>query len=105
MTAYRVSDYRVIDGDTVEATLELGFGISYTAAIRLIGVSAPEIDTAEGRTTKAKLTDYLQAESLVCDTDGSGSFGRILGRFVADGVDINQQLIEEHFATVYKARN
>ena len=97
-----ILEYRVIDGDTIEATLDMGHGIQFKSKVRLKGVSAPEARTPEGQITKAKLTEYMQADTLVCESANKhGKFGRILGRIIADGIDLNQRLIDEHYADVY----
>ena len=97
-----IVEHRVIDGDTIEATLDLGFGLQYITPVRLIGVSAPERNTPEGKVSKKKLEEFMQADRLVCQSSAKrGSFGRVLGRIYADGVDLNQRLIDEHYASVY----
>lgn len=105
---YTILDYRVIDGDTIEATLELGLGIQYVSPIRLFGVDAPESRThdkeekAAGLRSKNKLIEFMEsAEMLACESVEHGRYGRILGYIFADGINLNQRMIDEHYAQVY----
>lgn len=103
MYEYRARITRVIDGDTVEAEIDLGFQITFTATLRLSGMNAPETRGAE-RPQGLAATRYL--ESLLNDLTGeqhrllvrtqkdrTGKYGRYLAELTADGVNLNQALI------------
>ena len=60
---YRARCARVVDGDTLELEVDLGFGARYEAAIRLLGVDAPELPTAEGQRSRAALSQLVAAGS------------------------------------------
>ena len=107
---FRILDYRVIDGDSVEATLDLGLGIRSREFIRLMGVDAPEVRTKDliekqaGISAKDWLIDHMDsAFCLVCDSVEfrRGKYGRVLGNIMADGVNLNSQMIAENFAKRY----
>jgi micrococcal nuclease len=56
---YKASLVRVVDGDTVDLIIDLGFDTSRKERFRLYGIDAPEIRTKEGKTAKAWLEDAL----------------------------------------------
>ena len=89
MYEYRARINRVVDGDTVDVDIELGFNIVLTGErVRIMG-----IDTPESRTS-----DEVEKDG----DDAKGKFGRILGDFVApDGRMVTEVLIEEGHCVPY----
>lgn len=93
---YRCKITRVIDGDTVDASIDLGFKIMYADRIRLMGLDTPESRTRNrrekelGLASKARLKELLAyapagkrgAKWVTLETSkqGTGKFGRILGK-------------------------
>jgi micrococcal nuclease len=66
---YKAELIRVVDGDTVDLIIDLGFDTSRKERFRLYGVDAPEINTAEGKEAKAWLRDVLQPlEAIYIET-------------------------------------
>lgn len=107
---FRILSFRVIDGDSVEAHLDLGLDIQSREVIRLLGVDAPEVRTrnldekARGIAAREWMKAKMEAaEKLVCESIHyrRGKYGRVLGSIVADGVNLNEQIILEGFAEVY----
>lgn len=105
---YRARLVRVVDGDTLELEVDLGFGARYAAAIRLLGVDAPELPSADGDRSRAALAQLVAAGAgawpLRVQTHrlASGSEARSFARWVgtvwvaaADGglVDVGAALI------------
>ena len=112
MYVYKCKVTRVVDGDTVDVVLDLGFSIDYRDRVRLMGIDTPESRTrnlkekALGLASKARLkqlcAEYKGDLILRTSKDGKGKFGRILGSlFSIDGFDLNDQLIEEGYARDY----
>ena len=112
MYVYKCKVTRVVDGDTVDVVLDLGFSIDYRDRVRLMGIDTPESRTrnlkekALGLASKARLkqlcAEYKGDLILRTSKDGKGKFGRILGSlFSIDGFDFNDQLIEEGYARDY----
>mgnify|MGYP003951774205 CR=1 FL=1 len=111
--SYKCNVVKVIDGDTVVcAPLSLGFGIGYTKEkVRLSGVNTPESFRAScpeekvlGIAAKERLTSLVLGREVVVltkDKKERGKFGRILGRLVVDGIDVNLALINEGHAVSY----
>ena len=108
MYEYRCKVVRVIDGDTVDVDIDLGFGVwLHKERVRLYGIDTPESRTrnltekALGLKAKDRLielcTGTLKVKSL-----GKGKYGRILGiPYTAEGEDICQKLISEGHAVEY----
>ena len=114
MYEYRCEITRVVDGDTVDAIIDLGFDVSYKSRVRLYGIDTPESRTrdldekARGKLAGKFLSDaILHADNLVIQTklDKKGKFGRVLGVIVADDVDLNQALIDNHLAVAYTGQS
>jgi micrococcal nuclease len=118
MYQYKAKILKVLDGDTVEIDLDLGFNITLAAQkVRLSGIDTPEsrtTDTEEkprGLLSKKKLQEklpvgsYLTIETLRADSNDD-KFGRILGIFIAeDGTNINQWMIANNYAVSYLGEN
>lgn len=111
---YRIKEViRVIDGDTVDVMIDLGFYLSARKRIRFLNIDTYELrgGTAETKTlakaAKARLEELLNTpDSLVyikTEMDNTGKYGRLLGKLYvirnADGfiIDINHVLLEEGF--------
>ena len=104
---------RVVDGDTIDVDLDLGFDVMLKKQrIRLYGLNTPESRTRDleekqyGLAAKARLKELLEGgETLslrtAIDKKARGKYGRILGTIYADGINLNQQLIDEGHAIEY----
>ena len=106
---------RVVDGDTVDADIELGFSVFMRDRIRLMGIDTPESRTRNlqekswGLAAKHRLIELLAETNgeftLVTEDMEKGKFGRVLGTIEINGKDANQTLIEENFAIPYEGGN
>ena len=111
MYEYPCKIIRVIDGDTVDVDIDLGFAVWLKKQrIRLYGVDTPESRTSDkeekkyGLKAKAFVVQHLpQGSKQVLRTrlDKKGKFGRILGEFVIDKTTINDLLVDQHHAVPY----
>ena len=114
MYEYRIKKVlKVVDGDTIDVDIDLGFNISYTQRVRLAGIDTPESRTKDakekalGLEVKDKLKKAIDAAKYVVVKtelpDSSEKYGRILGWVYLDGSakSINEQLIEEGYAWGY----
>jgi len=112
MYKYRAKMIRVIDGDTIEALIDLGFEIATRKTIRLHGINAPEIrgglkeEKEAGLRCKRRLEELLEASdgNFILTSHGVGKFGRCLGELYIkeDETSLNQQLINEGLAEEYE---
>ncbi len=114
MYEYKCNVTRVVDGDTVDCEIDLGFDIVYKSRVRLYGIDTPESRTsnkdekARGKLAAKFLSDnILHADKLVVQTklDKKGKFGRVLGVIVADDVDLNQALVDNYHAVPYTGQS
>lgn len=111
MHEYKVNVLRVVDGDTVDVDIDLGFSTWLKKQrIRLYGIDTPETRTRDldekkyGKMASNFLSDAIEdAEvvSLRTYKDKKGKYGRILGEIICDGVNINQVMVETHLAVAY----
>ena len=117
MFEYRIKQIlKVVDGDTVDVDIDLGFSISYSQRLRLAGIDTPESRTTDKleKTLGLESKEYLKyklkdAKKIVVKTekpDSSEKYGRILGWIYLDGNDksINEQMIEDGYAWVYMGK-
>ena len=114
MYEYRVKKLtNVVDGDTIDVEIDLGFNVSYAQRVRLAGIDTPESRTTDkaekvlGLESKEYLKLKLKdAKLIVIKTekpDSSEKYGRILGWLYVDGntISINDQMIEDGYAWGY----
>mgnify|MGYP001627887707 CR=1 FL=1 len=105
---YGAEVLRVIDGDTIEARIDLGFDTSRTEILRLYGIDAPEMKLKErkkGEQATKWLTERLaNSEEIHIRTikDETGSFGRYLAVLFADGENLNQEMLNLGLAAPYE---
>ena len=116
MYEYRCSVVKVIDGDTVDVDIDLGFGIWLRKErIRLRGIDTPESRTRDleekkyGLMAKLFLEKMLSEHQIILKTykDADGKFGRILGDLYQknDSISINQHLVNNHHAVIYNGQS
>jgi micrococcal nuclease len=114
MYEYRVKKVlKVVDGDTIDVDIDLGFDISFTSRVRLAGIDTPESRTTDkmekalGLEVKKKLGELIaSANTIVIKTekpDSSEKYGRILGWLYLDGAElsVNEALIAGGYAWGY----
>jgi len=99
---------RVVDGDTVDGTVDLGFDVHVKQRFRLLGIDAPEtrtkdlVEKASGLKSKEWLEDKAEsANEVTVITNKTGKYGRYLATLIIDGVDINQEMLNNGLAKVY----
>ena len=104
---YRYKDCivdRVIDGDTVDLRINLGFSIFVKKRIRFHGIDAWESRTrdleekAKGMAAKKRLKELLVGGKCDLESHALGKYGRVIGVILVDDQDINQLLVEEGHA-------
>ena len=118
MYQYKCKIIKVLDGDTVDIDLDLGFKIILAnQRVRMAGVDTPESRTTiaeekvRGQLSKKKLAEKLPVGSWqIIETQKPDSnddkFGRILGVFILeDGTHVNDWLIQNNYAVPYKGEN
>ena len=114
MWTYRAKVVRVIDGDTVDVDIDLGFGIwQMNERVRIMGIDTPESRTRDkiekkfGLAAKAKLKSLLGPKPVLQTTiskkgeDMKGKFGRVLGDFLVDGKLVTEIMCKTGHAVPY----
>ena len=117
MYIYKISPLKVVDGDTIDAEIDLGFDIKVKKRIRFMGINAPESRTkdleeeARGLAAKDRVKALLDGcENIQLKSHGVGKFGRCLGEIMLDTIDgqekltlvsLNELLIKEGHAVEY----
>ena len=114
---YKCKILRVVDGDTVDIDIDLGFGVwIHKERVRLYGIDTPESRTKDleekkyGLLAKEQIQAFMPVgsmQTLVTVKDKTGKFGRILGKFLIHDkktdarMTINDWMIREHHAVEY----
>ena len=107
MYKYNAKLDRVVDGDTVDALVDLGFNTWKKIRIRMVGMNAPESRTrdleekARGITAKIRLEELLEEGTFILESQGVGKYGRCLGILYVNDINVNRTLIQEGHATEY----
>ena len=121
MYEYKAVVDRVVDGDTIDVTIDLGFSVWKKMRVRMEGINTPESRTRDleekkrGLAAKDRLKNILEFNNNKCilKVSGVGKYGRALATVLVeslsplngeDGVtliDVNKQLIEEGHAVEY----
>jgi micrococcal nuclease len=118
MYTYNATCVRVVDGDTIDAEIDLGFDIKVTKRIRLGGINAPESRTRNkvekklGLAAKERLKEMMEgaANCFELESQEIGKFGRVIGKLHIDkiaGKDVitkvcvNDCLVKEGYAVEY----
>lgn len=110
---YRVFVERVVDGDTIDVEVDLGFDIKLKKRVRLSGINAPEIRTrdkkekAAGYKSKEALENIVKENNniLYMFSEDKGKYGRCIGTLFEmdfDDESINDRMIQEGHAKPYK---
>ena len=111
MYEYSCTVTRVVDGDTIDVILDLGFSILHKCRVRLYGIDTPESRTRNkdekirGKLASKFLQDAIDnGKKVVLRSklkDSKGKYGRVLGEIVVDDININVSMIENYLAVAY----
>ena len=115
---YQVKILNVVDGDTVDVDIDLGFGLILTdERVRIMDIDAPESRTSDsvekifGLAAKHRLKQLLGESGVLITLDDKkgedmkGKFGRILGDFAVGDKTVREILLEEGYAVEYRGGN
>lgn len=115
---YHVKDVvKVVDGDTVDVMLDLGFDIYTTQRVRLLGIDCEESRTRDpvekryGKLAKRQLRHWCNKHDetpmeIRCESrDPRGKFGRVLAEIWIQDVNVNKWLVDHHFAVAYNGQS
>ena len=112
---YRVKILRVVDGDTVDVDIDLGFGIwMHKERIRLWGIDTPESRTSDpvekvfGNYAKQYVKDQMpigSMQTMRTQKDKAGKYGRILGEFIIEGKRLHETMVDKHIGVSYNGQS
>ena len=115
MHTYRCKILRVVDGDTVDVNIDLGFGVwLHKERVRIQGIDTPESRTRDkeekkyGLMAKEFVKQFVKGDSIKLTTqkyDAKGKFGRILGDIIVDNKSLSDTMIQEHHAVIYHGQS
>ena len=119
MYNYKAKLIKVVDGDTIDANIDLGFKVFMKARIRFLGIDTPESRTRNLNEKSWGLAAKKRVQELLVDGDFTlttelqkkGKFGRILGNIIIpddhtwEGISVNEVLLEEKLAIPYDGSN
>ena len=121
MYEYRCKIVKIIDGDTVDVDIDLGFGVwLHKERIRLYGIDTPESRTRDleekkyGLKAKKLVETFMPVgsiQTLITEKDKSGKFGRILGKFRVHEphldryVILNDFMVDNYYAVRYHGQS
>lgn len=126
MYEYNVTITKVVDGDTVDVDIDLGFGMTYKKQrVRLMGIDTPESRTRDleekkfGKASKKHLKELLSKGNVTLISHDKGKFGRILGELWVHSVEneghpvfqhdkkfcVNAQMINDNHAVPYDGQS
>ena len=99
---------KVVDGDTVDVEIDLGFSLTKKERIRLAGIDTPETRTRDEEEKKLGIDakEYLSmrlesSKNLIVKTEKDGKYGRMLGWLFDDNRSINRDMTDLGYAWVY----
>ena len=103
----------MVDGDTLDAIIDLGFGITKKERIRIAAIDAPETRTRNlhekklGFEAKAWLKKHVEyCDNVIIKTEKEGKYGRILGWLYTDefSISLNEVMVEKGYAWTYTGK-
>ena len=105
---YNISNVRVIDGDTIEADVDLGFDVTLKKQnIRLWGIDCPPIRTLDSKVKSLGYASMIELDAsligdITIESHGKGKYGRILATVFSSGKDICARMLKNGHAVPYE---
>lgn len=107
MYNYNVNVTNVVDGDTVDVSIDLGFGISIAHRIRLYGLNTAEIhstvleERTKAQSAKKYVQDFVALGNITMESFKSDKYGRYLGKLYSGSRCLNDELLSQNLAAPY----
>jgi micrococcal nuclease len=111
MYEYKVNEIKkVVDGDTVDIVIDLGFSLTKKERVRLSGIDTPESRTKnlEEKELGLDAKDFLERRlndavgyNLIVRTEKDGKYGRMLGEFYIGDINLNKEMYDRGYAWKY----
>lgn len=102
MWTYQANVLKVIDGDTIDVAIDLGFSIHFKTRMRMLGVDTAEKITSFGKVTKSILVTALEGKMVKVEVSKPDKYGRYLCRvWLNSDESVNDQMIRKGLAKSY----
>lgn len=103
MYEYNCTVTKVTDGDTVDVSIDLGFGITKMERVRLYGINAPELHSGKGMPAKLRLQELApRVDRIKTVKDRREKYGRLLAvLYLGDDGSVNDMLVSEGLVETY----
>lgn len=107
MYTYAVTVTNVVDGDTVDVSIDVGFGISISHRIRLYGLNTAEIhstvleERTKAQSAKKYVQDFVALGNITMESFKSDKYGRYLGKLYSGSRCLNDELLSQNLAAPY----
>lgn len=99
---YIATANKVIDGDTINLTIDLGFRMTMTANCRLAEINAPEMNTDAGKQSKQFLESLIKPQTkYFIESTGLDKYGRPVVKIYINDMVVNYHMVESGFASNY----
>lgn len=104
---YNAIVIKVVDGDTIDVLLDLGFYVKYETRLRLARINTPEMNSPleEERQKAQEAKQYMMmridGRPVVIDSRRKDKYGRFIAEVYFEGVNINDELLEKQLAVLY----
>ena len=104
---YKAKIINVVDGDTVDAIIDLGFGVSFNTRLRLSGIDTMETNDKDatkkalGLKAKERVKELLTNKDVTLQSFKEDKYGRYLAEIYVNDIQVNQLLINEGLAVPY----
>jgi micrococcal nuclease len=105
MYEYNATLIKIVDGDTIDVRIDLGFHVFKIERVRLAGINAPEMKMPGGPVAKAYLAALLPlGSSVLVQTQKNiyDRYGRYIAEVMVDSINVSQKMLESGNAVVYK---
>lgn len=103
MYRYRAIVRNVVDGDTIDLAVDLGFDVWYQVRVRVAGLDTPEKWHPYGKVVKKYVEQILEGKEITIDSTKQDKYGRYLATIYLAGFkdSFNQHLIDQNMAKAY----
>lgn len=104
---YSAKVLRVVDGDTFDAVVDLGFDVSLNLRIRMAGINTPElkskivVERQKAQLAKDFLTEKITGKDILLDSSGQDKYGRWIGVVHIGKENVNNTMVEKELAVKY----
>lgn len=99
---YQGKIVNIVDGDTLDVLLDLGFGVFKKVRCRLLKINAPEIKTPEGLQVKEYLKENFDGAPVIVVSKSLDRYGRSLAQVLIDGDRDLAKLLTEAFPAFFQ---